>query len=55
MIHQIALLHTEVSTVYQTNITLSRRRQAKRIRIPIIIPFSIQDIKDLLNQQAIDK
>ena len=55
VMHQITFLRTEVSTVYQTNITLSRRRQAKRIRIPIIIPFSIQDIKDLLNQQAIDK
>jgi hypothetical protein len=55
VVHQITLLRAEISTIYQVNITLSRRRKAKRTCIPITGPFSIQDAEDLLNQQAIDK
>ena len=41
VMHQITFLRTEVSIVYQANITLSRRRKAKRTHIPITGPFNI--------------
>ena len=55
VMHQVALLRAENSTLQKANAALSRRQRAKRTRIPITGLLSIQDAQDRLDQEAIQK
>jgi hypothetical protein len=53
MIHQVALLRSEVSSLRKANEALSKRRRAKRTRVQLGGSFTVQDAKDLLDQKAV--
>jgi hypothetical protein len=54
IMHQVALLHTEVSSLRKANEALSKRRRAKRTRVQLRGSLTVQDAQDLLDQKAID-
>ena len=49
MMHQVALLRTEVSSLRKANEELSKRRRAKKTRLRLGGSLSIQDAEDLLD------
>jgi DDE superfamily endonuclease len=55
VMHQMALLRTEVTTLHKANAVLSRRRRAKKTRIPVTGALSIQEAQDLLDQKAVEE
>ena len=54
MMHQVALLQAEVSSLHKANEALSKRRRAKRTRVRLGGSLAIQDAHDLLDQKAVD-
>ena len=55
MMHQVALLRAEVSSLRRANEGLSKRRRAKKTRVRLGGSLTVQDAKDLLDQKAVDK
>ena len=55
MMHQVALLRTEVSSLRKANEELSKRRRAKKTHLRLGGSLSIQDAEDLLYQRAVDE
>ena len=55
IMHQVALLRTEVSSLRKANEGLSKRRRAKKTRIRLKGSLTVQDAEDLLDQKAIDE
>lgn len=55
IMHQVALLRTEVSSLRKANEALSKRRRAKRTRVRLGGSLAVQDAEDLLYQKDIDK
>jgi hypothetical protein len=53
MMHQVALLRSEVSSLRKANEALSKRRRAKRTRVQLGGSLTVQDAKDLLDQKAV--
>jgi hypothetical protein len=53
MMHQVALLRSEVSSLRKANEALSKRRRAKRTRMQLGGSLTVQDAKDLLDQKAV--
>ena len=49
VMHQVALLQSEVSTLRKANEALSKRRKAKRTRIQLGGALTVQDAQDLLD------
>ena len=49
VMHQVALLQSEVSSLRKANEALSKRRRAKRTRVQLGGSLTIQDAKDLLD------
>jgi hypothetical protein len=54
VMHQVALLQGEVSSLRKANEALSRRRRAKKTRVRLGGSLSVQDAHDLLDQKAVD-
>ncbi len=55
IMHQVALLRAEVSTLRKANEALSKRRRAKKTRVRLGGSLTVQDAKDLLDQKAMDE
>jgi hypothetical protein len=55
IMHRVALLEAEVSSLRKANEELSKRRRAKKTRVRLGGSLSIQDAEDLLDQKAIDE
>ena len=55
MMHQVALLRTEVSSLRKANEELSKRRRAKKTRVRLGGSLTVQDAEDLLDQRAVDE
>jgi hypothetical protein len=53
VMHQVALLQAEVSSLRKANEALSKRRRAKRKRIQLGGSLAVQDAKDLLDQKTV--
>jgi hypothetical protein len=53
IMHQVALLQSEVSSLCKENKVLSKRRRAKRTRMQLGGLLPIQDTQDLLDQKAV--
>jgi hypothetical protein len=53
VMHQMALLRAEVSSLRKANEALSKRRRAKRTRVQLGGSLVVQDAKDLLDQKAV--
>jgi hypothetical protein len=53
MMHQVALLRAEVSSLRKANEGLSKRRRAKRTRVQLGGSLTVQDAQDLLDQKAV--
>ncbi|KAL2018622.1 hypothetical protein VTK56DRAFT_592 [Thermocarpiscus australiensis] len=53
VMHQVALLQAEVSTLRKANEALSKRRKAKKTRVRLGGSLTVQEAKDLLDQNAI--
>jgi len=53
MIHQVALLQAEVSSLRKANKALSKRRRAKRTRVRLRGSLAVRDAHDLLDQKAV--
>ncbi|KAL2016134.1 hypothetical protein VTK56DRAFT_4225 [Thermocarpiscus australiensis] len=53
VMHQMALLTAEVSSLRKANEALSKRRRAKRTRIKLGGSLAVQDATDLLDQKAV--
>ncbi|KAL2016999.1 hypothetical protein VTK56DRAFT_2680 [Thermocarpiscus australiensis] len=53
VMHQMALLTAEVSSLRKANEALSKRRRAKKTRVHLGGSLVIQDAKDLLGQKAV--
>jgi hypothetical protein len=53
VMHQVALLQSEVSSLRKANEALSKRRRAKRTRVQLGGSLTVQDAQDLLDQKAI--
>jgi hypothetical protein len=53
VMHQVALLRSEVSSLRKANKALSKRRRAKKTRIQLGGSLTMQDTKDLLDQNAV--
>jgi len=52
VMHEVALLRSEVSSLRKANEALSKRRRAKRIRVQLGGSLAVQDAKDQLDQKA---
>jgi hypothetical protein len=52
VMHQVALLQAEVSSLRKANEALSKRRRAKRTRVQLGGSLAVQDAKDQLDQKA---
>jgi hypothetical protein len=52
MMHQVALLRAEVSSLRKANEGVSKRRRAKKIRLQLRGSLTIKDAQDLLDQKA---
>ena len=55
MMHQVALLRAEVSTLRRANEALSKRRRAKKTHVRLGGSLTIQDAQDVLDQKAVDE
>jgi hypothetical protein len=55
MMHEVALLRAENSTLRKANEALSKRRRAKKTRVRLGGSLAIQDAIDLLDQKDVDK
>ena len=55
IMHEVALLKAEVSSLRKANETLSKRRRGKKTRIQERGILSAQGAQDLLDQNAVDK
>lgn len=55
IMHQMALLRGEVETLRKANEGLSKRRRAKKTRVRHGGTLTVQDAKDLLDQNAVDE
>jgi hypothetical protein len=55
IMHQVALLRAEVSSLRKANEGLSKRRRAKKTRIRLGGSLTVQDAEDLLDQKAVDE
>ena len=53
VMHQMALLTAEVSSLRKANEALSKRRRAKRTRVKLRGSLAVQDATDLLDQKAV--
>jgi len=53
MIHQVALLQSEVSSLRKANEALSKRRKAKKTHVQLGGSLAVQDAKEQLDQKAI--
>ena len=52
VMHEVALLRSEVSSLRKANEALSKRRRAKRTRVQLGGSLAVQDAKDQLDQKA---
>ena len=55
IMHQVALLRTEVSSLRTANEALSKRRRAKKARIRAGGSLTMQEASDLIDQKELDK
>jgi len=55
MMHQVALLREEVSSLRKANEGLSKRRRAKKTRIRLGGSLTVQDAQDILDQKDLDE
>ncbi len=55
MMHEVALLRSEVSSLRKANEALSKRRRAKRTRVQLGGSLSIQDAQDVLGQRDVGR
>ena len=55
VMHQMALLRTEVSSLRKSNEALSKRKRAKRTRIQLRGSLTVREAHDLIGQKAEDK
>ena len=55
VMHQVALLQSEVSSLRKANEALSKRRRAKKTRVQLGGSLTVQDAQDLLDQRAVGK
>jgi hypothetical protein len=55
MMHQVALLRAEVSSLRSANEALSKRRRAKKTRVRLGGSLTVQDGIDLLDQKDVDE
>jgi hypothetical protein len=53
VMHEVALLRAEVSSLRKANEALSKRRRAKKTRMQLGGSLTVQDAKDLLDQKAV--
>ena len=53
IMHQVALLRTEVSSLRKANEGLSKRRRAPKRRVQLGGSLTVQDAQDLLNEKAV--
>jgi len=53
VMHQVALLQAEVSSLRKANEALSKRRRAKRTRVQLGGALAVQDAQDVLGQGAV--
>jgi hypothetical protein len=53
MMHQVALLSAEVSSLRKANEALSKHRKAKRTWVQLGGSLTVQDAEDLLDQKAV--
>ena len=53
VMHQVALLRSEVSSLRKANEALSKRRRAKKSRVQLGGSLTVQDAQDLLDQKAV--
>ena len=55
IMHRVALLEAETSTLRKANEALSKRRRAKKTRVRLGGSLSVQDAQDLLDQKDLDE
>jgi hypothetical protein len=55
VMHQVALLQAEMSSLRKANEALSKRRRAKRTRVQLGGSLAIQDAQDILGQEAVGR
>ena len=55
IIHKVAILRAEVSSLRKANEGLSKRRRAKKTRIRLGGSLTVQEAQDLLDQKAADE
>jgi hypothetical protein len=55
IMHRVALLEAEVSSLRKANEALSKRRRAQRTRVRLGGSLTVQDAQDLLGQKAADE
>ena len=53
VMHEVALLRSEVSSLRKANEALSKRRRAKRTRVQLGGSLAIQNAQDILGQEAV--
>ena len=53
VMHEVALLRSEVSSLRKANEALSKRRRAKRTRIQLGGSLAVQDAQVVLGQEAV--
>ena len=53
VMHQVALLQAEVSSLRKANVALSKRRRAKKTRVRLGGSLAVQDAHNLLGQRAV--
>jgi len=53
VMHQVAILESEVSSLRKANEALSKRQRAKRTRVRLGGSLAVQDAHDLLDQKAV--
>ena len=53
VMHEVALLRSEVSSLRKANEALSKRRRAKRTRVQLGGSLTVQDTQEVLGQRAV--
>ena len=53
IMHEVALLRAEVSSLRKANEELSKRRRAKKTRVRLGGSLTVQEAQDLLDQKAV--
>ncbi len=53
VMYEVALLRSEVSLLRKANEALSKRRRAKRTRIQLGGSLAVQDVQDIVGQEAV--